>query len=327
MNRVKGLVWLASVLLVSCGQAQLPGTTPQNSTLPTALRLEHHSWMRAGLATKDLMYVADKDSEVTVYDYATRALVGVLTGFSQPMGECVSATGSVYVTDYAAQKIYEYRHGGTKAVGTLNDAPDSPYTCAVDPTTGNLAVANYDGASKEGNVKIWSKGSGKPATYADANLYYFRGCAYDDHGMLLVTNGGYDYSTGFAWLGPGGSKLVDVAIPGPKAGWKWYVTGLQWDGKFFVIDDYGLYRVSVMHGQAYYIGETQLSYSTSDGTEGPEWIYDKKPGSQGTQVIGGIYGDYRSLVEVWQYPAGGKPLYSTEHGVDHPFGVTISLAN
>ncbi|HEY2473474.1 MAG TPA: hypothetical protein VGI19_01615, partial [Candidatus Cybelea sp.] len=220
----------------------------------------HRSWMKAGMSKADLLYVADSDNEVTVYDYASRDLVGVLTDFSQPMGECAGTNGNVYITDSAARKIFEYAHGGTKAMKTLNDAPDSPYACAVDPTTGNLAVANDDGSSKEGNIKIWSKGSGTPSSYTDSQLDNFRGCAYDSRGALLTNGFTSGYATGFAWLPPGGSKLINVTIPGPSSSWKWYAAGLQWDGKFFVIDDNNLYRVSLMHGQAYYISETGLIY-------------------------------------------------------------------
>ena len=58
-------------------------------------------------------------------------------------------------------------------------------------------------------------------------------------------------------------------------------------------------------------------------------VLDLQPGpnSQGTQVVGSHDEEsYFSVVEFWRYPSGGKPFAATRHGVDHPFGVTISLA-
>ena len=46
--------------------------------------------------------------------------------------------------------------GGTKPIKKFDDSPDSPYTCSVDPTNGNLAVANNDGTSTQGNIAIWN---------------------------------------------------------------------------------------------------------------------------------------------------------------------------
>lgn len=302
--------------------------TPVGAAVSVPAHANTHSWMRAGTTTRNLLYVADFDNEVTVYDYKSRKLVGILTGFSRPMGECADAAGDVYITDSSAKQIVEYAHGGTQPIETLSDAPDTPYTCSVDPTTGDLAVANDNGTKKEGNIAIWTRGSGTPVTYTDSKLFSLAGCAYDSTGALLVTNGsGYSTSGSFAWLPPGGKKLIDINIPGPSSGWKWYVSGILWDGKFFVLDDDDLYRISLIHGQAYYIGETPITNSYSGHTAGQFWIYNHGPNSQGTQVVGSHDEEsYFSVVEFWRYPSGGKPFAATRHGVDQPFGVTISLA-
>jgi hypothetical protein len=300
-----------------------------HEVLPTGVSTTSASWTNDGLSKDDLLYVTNSDNEVTVYNYVSRALVGVLTGFKQPMGECVDSSGDVYVTDSTAQEIFEYAHGKSKRIKTLNDAPDSPYACAVDPTTGNLAVANDDGSSQEGNIAIWPNGSGEPVTYTDSTLYEFITCAYDSSGNLFVTNGnhGYPYEASFAWLPKNGTKLVNIDVPGPKPGSVWeYVASIQWDGKAFVLGDYDLYRISLLHGQAYYVGEIGLSFGEDQDPAGPFGFYNEKPGSQATQVVGGVSGDSGSHVDYWSYPAGGDPTAEISQGVDHPFGVAISLA-
>lgn len=273
---------------------------------------------------QDLVYVSNTDSEVTVYSYSQQTLVGVLTDFTQPMGECVNAAGDVFIADYAAKQIVEYAHGAATPLKTLDDAPDSPYACSVDPTTGNLAVANDDGASNQGNVAIFPNASGTPTRYTDSTLYNFQACSYDIHGNLLVSNGSAGPNPSlslFAWLPKGGSKLVSIRIPGPQPSWQWGVDGITWDGEYFVLENYYVYRVIVTHGQAYYVGETQLD----PGINSPVWIYNDTKG-QGTELIGGVDDDSENGVDYYPYPGGGEATAQITHGIDRAFGITISLA-
>lgn len=274
------------------------------------------------LASEDLLYVTNKNSEVTIYNFETRALVGVITSLQQPLGECVDAKGNVYVADYTAQEIVEFAHGGTKAIEKLNDHPDSPYACAVDPTTGNLAVANDDGGSS-GNIAIWS-GSSR-TTYTDSKIGAFAGCAYNSSGALLASSlsNRYPYTTYFAWLPRGGHALANIDIPGPSASRKWLgILGVQWDGKFFALDDGRIYRIALLHGQAYYIGSTQ----PRPGSDGPYAFYDSNSKDQATQAVGGVDSiEYGDSVDYWPYPAGGYATTEITHGIDGAFGVAISL--
>jgi hypothetical protein len=235
------------------------------------------------------------------------------------MGECVDASGNVYITDSSAEEVFEYAHGGSKAIKTLDDSPDTPRTCAVDPATGNLAVANDDGSSHEGNIAIWPDGSGQPTRYTNSTLDNFVGCSYDSNGNLLTTNG-----SAFAWLPRGGSTLVNILIPPPNSGAKWGgIQGIQWDGHFFALDGgQYVYRVSVLHGLGYYIGDINLN---TDGETGPYWIFIPKSTSQSAQILGGIYQDeFQYSVESFDYPGAGSPLFQITHGIDVPFGVVVS---
>ena len=127
------------------------------------------------------------------------------------------AKSDVFVADYGAQQIVEYAHGATKPIRTISDAPYDPYDCSVDPATGSLAVANAGGSSGEGNIAVYSDASSTPTYYTDSHLSDFQSCVYDADGNLLVTNGYLRRSgvASFAWLPYGGTKLIDVNVPGP----------------------------------------------------------------------------------------------------------------
>lgn len=205
------------------------------------------------------------------------------------------------------------------------DAPYDPYDCSVDPLTGNLAVANAAGGSSgAGNIAVYAHASGEPTYYTDSSLFVFQSCVYDASGNLLVTNGNLkrEYAS-FAWLPKGGSKLLDINVPGPRSSYNWQqVQGLQWDGKYFVIDDYDeLFRVALLKGQAYYVGVTYLDI------ERPAlyWIYNNSKDQQGTQIVGASDNGAYSGVAYFKYPAGGDSIDFISHGIDTPYGITVSL--
>ncbi|MGA2759983.1 MAG: hypothetical protein ABSF08_06675 [Candidatus Cybelea sp.] len=293
-----------------------------HDALPSAMTA-HRPWMASGLTNQDLVYVSNVDNEVTVYTASNQKLVGVLTNFTQPMGECVDGGGNVYITDHAAEQILEYAHGARKPIKTFSDSPYSPYTCTIDPTTGDLAVADNGDSSQEGDIVIWPPGSGQPTRYTDSQILNFSAAAYDSSGNLLASNGySYGHKTGLAWLPHGGTRLINVTVPGSKGAQNWDLSGIAWDGQYFVIDAYYLYRVSLIHGQAYYVDELLLDYPEDTHPSGPLWIY--KLGSQ-LHVIDGIVGaSYGGAVGTWSYPGGGKATAMFTHGVDRPFGVTVS---
>jgi hypothetical protein len=272
----------------------------------------------------DLLYISDGNGEVTVYTYWQKTLVRELSGFTQPMGECVDKNNNVFITDYGAKEIVEYAHAGKKPIATIDDAPYAPYACSVDFTTGALAVANEAGGSGRGNVAVYAGASGTPKIYTDKKITNFQALGYDASGNLLASSGQATRLASFAWLPKNGAKLVDVTLPGPYNGFDWEGTdGVQWDGRYFVVDDYNLYRVSVISGQGYYIGQTQVQNGGGQG--GPFWIYNIHPKKQGTQVVG-PYGDFSyGDVEYWDYPNGGDPIAEISHGIDKPTAVTVSL--
>ena len=144
---------------------------------------------------QSLLYVSNQGSgSVTVYTYLNGGglvLVGTLTGFSKPTGMCTDNAGNVWIPDYGTGYLYEYQHGGTTPIDSIKQHTGLPYDCAVDPTTGNLAVANQHPNAKygaKGLVDVYSlkgaKGGGSYSTASGFKNVYF--VAYDNKSNLYV---------------------------------------------------------------------------------------------------------------------------------------------
>jgi DNA-binding beta-propeller fold protein YncE/predicted small lipoprotein YifL len=315
---------VALAVLAACGGNQpllSPESANANAKPPIAPPRHQQSWMDAGAANHDLLYVSDENGLVNVYRYWQHTLVGVLTNFQQPMGECVDKAGDVYITDNAADAIDEYAHGGTKPIYVISDSY-GPRACAVDPKTGNLAVANF---GDSGNVTIYAHARGKPAVYGDD---YYTAVGYDKYGDLLAAdlyNTYSGYTGGFDYL-PVHSKSFAGITLSPRSSFKWgQVEAIAWDGKYWVIDCNDLYRFSI-NIKAEFVDEIYLLTGFTEGGLGPIWIYQKNLKTYGTQVVGtGGADSGESVADYWNYPAGGSPTYQMTKDLDRPFGIAVSL--
>ena len=259
----------------------------------------------------DLLYVAESTGEVAVFTYWQKTAVTTLTGFSKPEGQCTDKHNDVFITDAGTGEIVEYAHDGKVPLREIADAPNSlPYGCAVDFATGDLAVANVsNGSHNKGNIAIFKNGSGTPTLYTDSAIQQFGTCAYDSKGNLLASNGdqGSNISS-FAWLAKGANRLVNVQVPGPFNSYEWDdVQGLQWDGRYFVVDQYGgVSRIEIQNAQAYYIGETAFEEFE---VFGPYAIYNANPRKQGTEIVGIYENGDSSQADYFDYPNGNSIGY------------------
>ena len=162
----------AAAALAACSQAAppmaAPGVMPQSRAI--AAETDQRSWVSHKAATSDLLYVGTLGRGLSMYTYPEGKLVGVVQNpnFSYLAGECVDGSGDVFVTNLGNNEIFEYEHGSTKLLQTLY-APTSyrGIDCAIDPTTGNLAVSLR---RVRGGAAIFT--------------YFF--CGYDDKGNLFV---------------------------------------------------------------------------------------------------------------------------------------------
>ena len=161
-----------------------------------------------------------------------------LTGFARPKGECVDADGDVYVTDRVAEDIVEYQHGATRPVVILSDTGFQDYACSVDPTTGNLAVANsYRVNGNAGGIAIYKNARGKPDVLRIDGIPNPQTCAYDTQGDMLVAS---DYKhdgeqvVSLGYMAKGRTTFIHLHL---------YVSGsqsdgvynVQWDGKYWAL--------------------------------------------------------------------------------------------
>jgi hypothetical protein len=264
----------------------------------------------------DLLYVDETQSNVYVYAYPQGQLKGVIGGLSQPKGGCIDRVGDIFITNYAAQDILEYHHGHIKPIATFIDEHYYPTGCAVDPVTGDLAVANYTSSgSSPGNVAIYNHTGFKPAKYvSNRHLVTVYACAYDLAGNLYVDGrgGGFTYPPAFGVLRHG-QKYLNTLILSPNVN----APGqLQWDGRYLVIGDNAsdkIHRYSIKARAGTEVGSTAL-----EGT-GQAWAF----WIQGSTVVGPVV--RKPSVAFWKYPQGGSPFEKIT-GSYFPEYVFVSLA-
>lgn len=284
------------------------------------------SWMDPAAVGTFLLYVSNGDGIVNVYRYWQHTLVGELTNFTKPEGECTDGSGNVYITDYGSGEIVEYAHGGKTPLRTINDSPYKPYGCAINLKNGDLAVANYSQSSyySEGNVAVYAGAKGKPAYYSNKYLYHVNACAYDKYGDLLATGfylySGYYLYTNFAYLPAKSKDFEQIDLP-PSSSYGWgAVQGVGWDGEYWTVEAYDdLYQYTI-NIKPELIGTVKL-----EGDSGPVAFYSTDPNKQATQAVGAYSFESTSYVYYWKYPAGGEPVEQVTHGLDEPFGVAISV--
>jgi DNA-binding beta-propeller fold protein YncE len=275
------------------------------------------SWMAAGARHENLLYLSDGGGYVYVYAYPGGKLEGTLTGFSLPQGECVDGAGDVFITNTNLSQILEFAHGGTQPIATLNDPGEYPDGCAIDPTTGDLAVTNLSayGSGQTNSVSIYSSAQGTPTLYTDPDIYFMFFCAFDNKGDLFVDGqhfGGAGHGFQLAELPKGSSTFTNIAMPVVVD----FPGGVQWDGKYVAVGDQEadvIYHVRVVGITATVVGTTALT----GGLDVVQfWI-------QRDNVVGPDY--LSSDAGLWKYPAGGSEIKTFADPDGFAEGSAISL--
>jgi hypothetical protein len=298
-------LWIVAVsgFLAGCnGGSQLPLSAPGAQGSSTVAQ---GSWMAPGVHAdrrkRKLVYISDfSPSEVEFYKWESTKLKGTITGLSDPQDMC-NGSGRVWISNVYASDLVEYAAGGTTQIGSLPDPGYYPVDCSVDPTTGNLAVANIlSTSSGEGNVVIYAHASGSGTAYSVPNVAEAYFVAYDNKGNLFV-DGHPAFGSGFGFAelaaGSGSFKAVTlnktIAFPGP----------LQWDGTYVATDDQEgapntIYRFKIARSK----GSLKGTVGVSDcGTLG-WWI------ASSTLVCVGTASAGSDDLYYYAYPAGGKPI-------------------
>ena len=300
---------VAAALLAGCGGSRLPigapGAIPQ--TVANA--------RKASSSSGDLLYVSSQIHGVFVLSYPQGKLV---TQFQPPedpevLGMCSDQSGDVFVlSENPPGSIYEYAHGGTTPIATLNDYDSFPSACAVDPTTGNLAVVN---GGDPAELAVYANAQGLPTLYSDPSMDAMYYCAYDDSGNLFA-DGLYIDSGILAELPYGGGSFtnitLDKSIGNPGS--------MQWMGAYLAV---GSAKHVVWHIEVAASSGTIVGKTVHQRLKSP-WTID---GNQMISVFGGG-GRHRlpDRVAYWTYPKGGAPTqFLNLFGHDRLSGVAVSL--
>lgn len=281
------------------------------------------SWVSPDAVDRtQLLYVTDPTvGDVYILSLPTGKLVGKLTGFDQPLSDCVDQKGDVFVTIAQSAQIRAFKHGARQPYDVLDDHGYYPLGCSVDPTTGNLAVANIDsdgnGSNTPGNIAIYSSGKGKPKFYSAPNIYQYGWCAYDNKGNLFVDGTSHHSNAPeFAELPAHRKNVERISLDTDIGGYE----AVQWDGSNVAVgagQSAAVYqfRISGRRGRA--VGSTLLKGEQSLLAL---WIHTA---SKGQTLYASVFEHSIGEVGVYRYPSGGKSV-SNFYAVVDPWGVTES---
>ena len=292
----------AAAILCGCGGSQLPIGVSQNGaqSLPS---------MKRGTPGGDLLYVSDYSTfDVYALSYPSGNLVLTLKGFGAPQGLCSDKSGDVFVTDAKAATIIEYAHGGTTPIKTLNGL-GRPSACWVDPTTGNLAVANLNSF-----VSIYKNASGSPSNYSTQTSAIF--CAYDESGNLYVDEPGQLSTGNQVEVLPKGGNSFETMNLNKGLGNSW-PGGVQWHGQHLIVAKEGsyygrIYRFIVKGTNGYHAGSFRTDTGIADFL-----IYGS------TLIATTLDGE----IEYYDWTHWQGPIKKFSSPGRYPFGVTISPAS
>lgn len=339
---------LAAAILSACSNAGSQAGPATNGTisygqLPEAVARpqlvtvhpdRRKSWISLdGNAAEQLLYISDVENEdVFIYSLPNLTLTGTLTGFSEPDGECTDASGDVWIANSEASQIVEYAPGGTSPIATLNDTGGIPVSCAIDPKTGNLAVTNDSTSSQTGDVLVYTNASGSPTSVTNPSLKRSEFVGYDNEGDLYFDGLGASNVFILSYAAAGSTTAQTVNVSGGKI----YTPAMvQWNSQKndLVVGDQNcgdtiavcVYALKVAGSKGKITGKTTLLNSAGgncgDMTQGVLLSND-------TEIAGGIYengcGSVATNVNLWAFPAGGKPKDYDDTGLGFPSGAAVT---
>jgi hypothetical protein len=304
--------------LAGCGGAPSPLAGPQ--------ALEP-AGTRTSSSGSPLLYAAHDDRArvglVSVLTFPQGKPFATIRTPGYPIGTCSDAAGNVWVVVEEPHNwnAYEYAHGGTTTIAKIH-IPNPTYAsgCAVDPTTGNLAVfTGVEEGSPGPVIDIWAGArKGRPAQYAMS--FSPTAGAYDASGNLFID--GYIGSTlffGFGELAKGSKAFATISVNARVLG---YPGGVQWDGQYISVlagnNRYQaiVFRLSVSGKVATVVGKVRLRSASTNF--GPLFI-------QGRMAVA-TSGSKMDIVRLWSYPAGGAATQTIARFGNAVRGLTVSVA-
>jgi hypothetical protein len=295
----------AAVMFAGCSGGSPLAPTPgaQNAAPASSRAALGRSWMAPdlNLKKKDLLYVPS-GNEILAFTYPGGKPVGALTGITGPAGECTSSTSMGNWWVVASGEILEFAHGGTSPISTLK-VTGLVSSCAVDPTTGNLAAVTSNG------IVIYRHARGRGKTYATPNGFFD---GYDNKGNLFVDGFNANYAFTLVELPKGSNSFETITLNQTIE----FPGGVQWDAGSLAVEDQqtsNVYQFAISGTNGTLKGTTTLQGASDIGGS---WI--QKP-----DLVGADAGN--DDVEIWRYPTGGMSV-KTICSSCSPTGVVVSVA-
>jgi hypothetical protein len=287
--------------------------------------------MAPNLKNQDLLYIANTGGgvhgnpygDVSVYTYPEGESVGILKGFKEAYGLCVDRAGDVFVANTGGETIVEYAHGGKTPIETLRDN-GTPMGCAIDSTTGDLAVTNScDGpigsCYPSGTVLIYKRAKGTPKALTDpftAQMFY---CAYDKDGDLFVDGGSaFRSPISLAELRKGSTAFRKIALrlTGTPGFLRWVDTHLAVDRA----DGNAIYQYDIFDDHARRVNTTSLKGLKNGSGTNQFWVV-------GRSVVAPVVNSIKypnGFVEFFKYPTGGQPTKLIVKSMDQAEAAAVS---
>jgi hypothetical protein len=273
----------------------------------------------------DLLYVGGATNKVSIFNYPSGTDAGTFKAPGQISGMCSDGVGNVFIAANRHEKggvagyVYEYAHGGTTPIATLQiPRNELAVACSDDPTSANLAVTINNAKNFVSSVAIYASASKAPLVLKNRNLGTFAQPAYDDSGNLFVTSG----SNVGAMLAIGSSALTTVTFDVTIG----IVGHAQWDGTAFALQSWADPKLG-QEKQLERIFRIQISGSTATvgkGTRYHNWRA-RDPGQSWIQGDTLVATPDKKVV-FWKYPDGGDP-FKTLHPATGAQAITVSVGS
>jgi hypothetical protein len=276
------------------------------------------SWMAARVKGP-LLYVSDAAVGVVLaYSWPQLRLVGNLSGFDVPQGECVDGAGDIWIANTKQSQMRKYAPGSTQLLKTLPDRGQYPVGCAVSPD-GDLAVTNIiSRKSTPGSLSIYPGASGHPTIYSDPALskVYFDG--YSSNGTLFLD--GEDSGGAFAMAEFDGKSFTPLSVSGATIN---SPGAVQVVGSYVNVEDQlGSSGNSIMY-RTTLSGTTLTVDATAQLGNSMDCVGSYISGKGSRQKV--ICPDaVTPSIYVYAYPAGGDPVDALYQNVVEPNSAVIT---
>jgi hypothetical protein len=295
------------------------------------------SWISPDIeSVHKLLFVSDALGVVWIYKMPSLEIKGILTGFQAINGVCSDHKGNVWVAMSGFEQMWKLAHDGT-IVSILQDTIGTPIGCAVDPTTGNLAVSNVGNNTPPpigGSILVYPRAAGVPTEYYCLSCLIAYGfVGYDTHGNLFVDGKNASNVFALAELPAGSSPTGQLKALNIEGGTLYAIGMVEWDAArhYLVVGDQlcdnkhatCVYRAKIVGSTAKIIGRTTLLDSAGNP------ICDMIQGTLDGNSIAGSDDDngfcgHPSGTDLWPFPAGGRATHYNDIYDYQPIGAAIS---